>query len=47
MAILSEWPPAVYDAVFAHGGLHHIEKVDFCIGQIANGLEPAAPALCE
>jgi SAM-dependent methyltransferase len=32
------WPAARFDAVFAHGGLHHIEKLDFCIGQFAHGL---------
>jgi SAM-dependent methyltransferase len=36
----AEWPSRIYDAVFAHGGLHHIEKLDFCIGQIAHGLKP-------
>jgi len=35
----AEWPTEVYDAVFAHGGLHHIENLDFCIGQMAKGLK--------
>lgn len=35
----AEWPEAQYDAVFAHGGLHHIENLDFCIGQMAKGLK--------
>jgi SAM-dependent methyltransferase len=34
------WAPDEFDAVFAHGGLHHVENLDFCLAQIANGLKP-------
>lgn len=34
------WEEATYDAVFAHGALHHVEALDFCLGQIANALKP-------
>jgi ubiquinone/menaquinone biosynthesis C-methylase UbiE len=34
------WPASVYDVVFAHGALHHIEKLDWVLGQIARSLKP-------
>jgi|SRR5271166_6072608 len=34
------WPTAAYDVVFAHGALHHIEKLDWVLGQIACSLKP-------
>ncbi len=34
------WEEATYDAVFAHGALHHVEALDFCLGQIARSLKP-------
>lgn len=29
-----EWPEDEYDVVFAHGALHHIEDLEWCLGQI-------------
>ena len=34
------WPAAAYDVVFAHGALHHIEKLDWALGQIARSMKP-------
>jgi SAM-dependent methyltransferase len=34
------WPTAAYDVVFAHGALHHLEKLDWVLGQIAGALKP-------
>jgi SAM-dependent methyltransferase len=34
------WDEATYDAVFAHGALHHVEALDFCLGEMAKSLKP-------
>lgn len=34
------WPTSSYDVVFAHGALHHIEKLDWVLLQIARSLKP-------
>lgn len=33
-------PKNEYDAIFAHGALHHIEALDFCLSEIAGALKP-------
>lgn len=35
-----EWPRYCYDVVFAHGALHHVESLDWCLGQIRQSLKP-------
>lgn len=35
------WDEAIYDAVFAHGALHHVEALDFCLREMAKSLKPA------
>lgn len=34
-----EWPKSRFDVVFAHGALHHIKNLDWCIGQINSSLK--------
>lgn len=34
------WPDIMYDAVFAHGALHHISRLDHVLGQIRRKVEP-------
>jgi SAM-dependent methyltransferase len=34
------WEEGIYNAVFANGALHHVEMLDFCLGQIAKSLGP-------
>lgn len=29
-----------FDAIFAHGALHHVEKLDHCLGELRNALKP-------
>jgi len=33
------WPQNCFDVVFAHGALHHVESLDWCLGQIRRGLQ--------
>ena len=33
------WEEAIFDAVFANGALHHVEALDFCLGQISASLK--------
>lgn len=35
------WESGVYDAIFAHGALHHVENLDFCLGQLSKALRPS------
>jgi SAM-dependent methyltransferase len=35
------WESSKYDAVFAHGALHHVESLDFCLGQLSTSLRPS------
>ena len=35
------WETSKYDAIFAHGALHHIERLDFCLGQLRKSLKPS------
>lgn len=35
------WEENKYDAIFAHGGLHHVEMLDFCMGQLKKALRPS------
>lgn len=32
------WEEGIYNAVFANGALHHVEALDFCLGQISASL---------
>jgi SAM-dependent methyltransferase len=38
---VKEWEAGQFDVVFAHGALHHIESLDWCVGQIRRGLKSA------
>jgi SAM-dependent methyltransferase len=29
-----------FDTIFAHGALHHVEKLDHCLGELRNALKP-------
>ena len=33
-------PRECFDVVFAHGALHHIERLDWCLGEISSALKP-------
>ena len=33
------WPRATFDATFAHGTLHHVERLDHCLGQVSRALK--------
>jgi SAM-dependent methyltransferase len=35
------WEISKYDAIFAHGALHHVENLDFCLGQLSKSLRPS------
>jgi SAM-dependent methyltransferase len=35
------WESNKYDAIFAHGALHHVESLDFCLGQLSKSLRPS------
>lgn len=35
------WDPACFDVVTANGALHHIEALDWCLGQIERSLRPS------
>jgi len=37
----AKFDPNCFDAVFAHGALHHIKNLDHCLGQIRRGLKPS------
>jgi SAM-dependent methyltransferase len=39
-ANIAVWEPSYLDAVFAHGALHHIHKLDHCLGQLRRALKP-------
>jgi SAM-dependent methyltransferase len=32
------WPPETFDVIFAHGALHHIEALDWCLRQMCLAL---------
>ena len=34
------WEPEQFDLITAHGALHHIEALDWCLGQIRRALRP-------
>jgi len=34
------WPTDAFDAIFANGALHHVERLDFCLGQVRRALRP-------
>jgi SAM-dependent methyltransferase len=36
----ADWNGEIYDAVFAHGALHHVSRLDFLLGQIREHLVP-------
>ena len=35
---VKQWPVNRFDAVFAHGALHHVEQLDHCLGQVRRAL---------
>jgi SAM-dependent methyltransferase len=35
------WPESRYDAVFAHGALHHVSRLDYLLGHVSRCLSPS------